>query len=94
VQSLLHEVVVLHHVRGKTCSLFFVRQCERRSLEFVLLSDVRCLFPMQRKWRCWYWLGAYRLGYLLAWLPVGLTLIGHSCMLGHLSASLFGGPIS
>ena len=25
VQSLLHEVVVLHHVRGKMCSLFFVR---------------------------------------------------------------------
>jgi len=25
VQSLLHEVVVLHHVRGKTCSLFCAR---------------------------------------------------------------------
>jgi len=37
VQSLLHEVVVLHHVRGKTCSLSCMR------LLFCTMSEGRCV---------------------------------------------------
>jgi len=53
------------------------------------MSDVRCLFPIQGKWGCWFvsagWvpigLGTCRPRFLWVWVFVGLG----SCGSGHLS---------
>ena len=59
-------------------------------LGFVSLSDVRCLFPMQGKWGCWFvgagWvfvgLGTCRPEFLWVWALISLG----TCQPGYLSA--------
>jgi len=88
-------------VRGKIWSVLFVRWWKRCLLRFVYLSDVRCSFPMQRKWEHWFvgdgWvlvgLGTCAPGHLSSWVLVGLCTFCNELCMWMLSAILLGGRI-